>query len=182
MSIKGCAGMGKETKGEIGPVLSPLIEGDDRRKAFHRRRDLFEYKKVSKEDEKKLATDGWELHKALQTYSWIKKKKFPDTILEDRIWCLFYRMGYPVLSGQKFQIQTRAQDGSTSLRRVNVLAKDDETVIVVECRARETRGKKSFTNEIEELDQSQKAISRSIRSHFGKGYDPKIIWIIVTCH
>jgi hypothetical protein len=86
-------GMSKESKGEVGALLNPLIEEDDRRKAFRRRRDVFDYKKVSKEDEKKFTKDRWEVYKTLQTYSWLKKQKFPDTLLEDRIWCLLYQMG-----------------------------------------------------------------------------------------
>ena len=74
----------------------------------------------------------------------MKKPKSAEILLEDRIWCLFYRMGYSRLSGPKFRIEFKNNDGSTGLKRVDVLAVDAETVIVVECRARESRGRRAL--------------------------------------
>jgi hypothetical protein len=50
----------------------------------------------------------------------MKKSKSPDTRLEDRIWCLFFQMGYPVLSGEKFLIQYKQSDGADGSKRINV--------------------------------------------------------------
>src|SRR6187431_387696 len=122
-------------------TLSPLLDGDELRTAFRRRKDANDYPKVGINDESDLTKVGWSLHKKMQAHVWLKKPKSSDTMLEDRIWCLFYRMGYPRLSGPKFRIEYRNNDGSTGHKRIDILAADDETVVVVECRAREARGK-----------------------------------------
>jgi hypothetical protein len=112
----------------------------------------------------------------------MKKPKTAETRLEDRIWCLFFQMGYPVLSGEKFTIQYKKADGSVDLKRVDVFAKDDETAIIVECRARETRGRKSLQKDLEEVQETQRRVGQAVRSHFGGGYNPKIIWLFATAN
>src|ERR1700722_16752626 len=80
-------------------LLVPLLETPEEiRAAFRRRKDEFDYQKIHPADEKKFNEQGWEAHKQLQSALWVKKRKAPDRLLEDRIWSLFYRMGYPVLS------------------------------------------------------------------------------------
>lgn len=167
-------------KVESGGILSPLLSGDDLRPAFRRRKDEYDFHKASFEDEKKFLDDNWAVHKRTSSYVWLKKRKSAEATLEDRIWCLFYRMGYGHISGPKFRIEFRDANGGIGLKRIDVLAADDESVIVVDCRARETRGRKNLQNDIEDLENLQKKLSQSIRSHFGKGYNPKIIWMIAT--
>jgi DGQHR domain-containing protein len=160
--------------------LSPLLDGDDLRTAFRRRKDANDYQKVGTDDEGDLIEAGWSLHKRMQSHVWLKKPKSPDSMLEDRVWCLFYRMGYPRLSGSKFRIEYRNNDGTTGHKRIDVFAADDETAVVVDCRAREVRGRRSFQKDIEDIEGAQRKVSQSIRSHLGKGANPKIIWIVAT--
>jgi len=91
-------------------------------------------------------------------------------------------MGYPVLSAEKFRIQYKDSNGDVAWKRIDVFAKDDETAIIVECRARETRGRKGLQKEIEEIEQTQRRVSQAVRSHFGDGFNPKIIWLFATAN
>jgi len=169
-----------DKKPSTSATLSPLLDGDELRTAFRRRKDANDYQKVGSDDESDLTKIGWSLHKKMQSHVWLKRPKSSDTMLEDRIWCLFYRMGYPRLSGPKFRIEYRNNDGSTGHKRIDVLAADDETVVVVECRAREARGKRSLQKDIEDIEALQRRLSQAIRTHLGKGANPKIIWILAT--
>jgi len=171
----------KKVVASIGAAsLNPLVSEDALRTAFRRRRDENDFQKISLVDEKKYTDAGWSLHKKSQSSVWVKKLKSAEQSLEDRIWCLFYRMGYPVLSGPKFSVHYKASNGSSGHKRIDVFAKDDETAIVVECRAKESRGRKNLERDIQEFADLQKKISQSIRSHFGRGFNPKIIWIFAT--
>jgi DNA sulfur modification protein DndB len=162
-------------------LLVPLLETPEEiRAAFRRRKDEFDYQKIHPADEKKFNEQGWEAHKQLQSALWVKKRKAPDRLLEDRIWSLFYRMGYPVLSGGSFRINYRRVEGTDGSKQVDVFAKDDETAVVVECKARETLGRRQLQKDIHETENLQKHFSRSIRSHFGNNFNPKIIWIYAT--
>jgi hypothetical protein len=91
-------------------------------------------------------------------------------------------MGYPVLSAEKFRIQYKNSNGDNTWKRINVFAKDDETAIIVDCKARETRGRRALQKEIEEIEQTQRKISQAVRSHFGDGFNPKIIWLFATAN
>jgi DNA sulfur modification protein DndB len=163
------------------PLLAPLLETpEELRAAYRRRRDEFDYQKIHPADEAKYVTQGWEPHRLLQSALWIKKTKTPDRRLEDRVWSLFYRMGYPVLSGGSFRMRYRRPDGSIGNKQVDVFAKDTETAIVVECKAREALGRRPLQKDIHETENLQRHFSQSIRSHFGGGFNPKIIWIYAT--
>jgi DNA sulfur modification protein DndB len=163
------------------PLLAPLLEkSEELRTAYRRRRDEFDYQKIHPADGQKYANQGWEPHRQVRSALWIKKKKSPDRLLEDCVWSLFYRMGYPVLSGGSFKIRYRRIDGTIGSKQIDVFAKDNETAIVVECKARETLGRRPLQKDIHETENLQRHFSRSIRSHFGAGFNPKIIWIYAT--
>lgn len=161
--------------------LSPLITAKvARQREFTRRKDAFVFQGVHSADVPKFEADGWAVHREGSRKVRIKKAKNPDALLEDQTWCLFYRMGYPELSGPKFKIRFARQDGTEGEKQVDVLAKDDETVVVVECKARETRGKRTLQKDLHETESLQKAFATSIRAHYGGKFRPKIIWMYVT--
>lgn len=161
-------------------ILGPLVDHQSLRTTFRRRKDPFIYKKVPPDEERAHLDESWVVHKPIRSHTWMKKPKSPDTKLEDRIWCLFFLMGYPVLSDDKFTIEYKTSEGANGSKRVGVFAKDDETAVIVECRSRETRGRKALQKDIEEIEQTQRKIGQAVRSHFGSGYNPKIIWLFAT--
>jgi len=162
-------------------LLAPLITGkSQRQREFTRRKDTFLFQGVPPADVSKFEADGWSVHREGSRKVRIKRPKIPEVLLEDQTWCLFYRMGYPDLSGPRFKIRYIRQDGSEGEKQVDVFAKDDETVVLVECKARETRGKRTLQKDLHETESLQKAFANSIRAHYGAKYRPKIIWMYVT--
>lgn len=166
-------------RSELSGALGTLLESNALRPAFRRRRDEQDYFKILSGDEKSFAENGWLVHKRSQSHLWMKKQKSPEVLLEDRVWCLLYRMGYPRLSGAKFTVELRGS-GGLEQKRLSVLALDDETAIVVECRARSSRGRRNLQKDIEEFEAAQKKISSAIRSSSSKSYNPKIVWMFAT--
>ena len=162
-------------------LLSPLITGKPaRQREFTRRKDASIFQTVHSADVPKFESDGWSVHREGSRKVRIKKAKSPDVLLEDQTWCLFYRMGYSDLSGPRFKIRYARQDGSEGEKQVDVFAKDDETVVFVECKARETRGKRTLQKDLHETESLQKPFANSVRSHYAGKYRPKIIWMYVT--
>jgi MT-A70 len=149
-------------------ALEPLLEGDALRAAFRRRRDENEYAKIPFDQENKFIQGGWIVHKRTQSHLWMKTQKHPEVILEDRVWCLLYRMGYPRLSGPKFSVLIQSGSSGSDAKRISVMAIDDETAVVVECRARQHRGRRSFQKEIEEFEACKRKISSAKREHSRK--------------
>ncbi len=167
-------------KSDAEGALEPLIEGDSLRSAFRRRRDEYDYLKALPRDEKVLTQNGWSVHKQTQSNVWMKREKGPEAVLEDRVWCLLYRMGYPRLSAPKFKIELKAGASGSESKSLSVVALDDETAIVVECRARQSRGRKNLQKDIDELEAAQRRISLAVRNSTSKSYNPKIVWLFAT--
>lgn len=81
-------------RGDTSGALGALLEGDALRASFRRRRDENDYSKIPFDQEDKFSQQEWTIHKRTQSHLWMKKQKSPEALLEDRVWCLLYRMGY----------------------------------------------------------------------------------------
>ena len=161
--------------------LNSLITGkSDRLAAYKKRNDLYIVKNIHPADLADYETQGWEIQRILKTRVVIKKLKPHEKLLEDQTWCLFYRMGYPELNDDQFKIKFSRHDGSNGEKQIDVFAKDDETVIIIECKSRESRGRRTLQKELGETDSLQKPIANSVREYYGQDFKPKIIWIYVT--
>jgi DGQHR domain-containing protein len=162
-------------------ALEPLLSDDDEiRTALRERRSEYLYESIDPVDLEKYQALGWELDRAGKTTSKVRRKKEALKKLEDRVWCLMARMGYPVLNGEDFKIRYERQDGSIGRKQIDVFAKDDETVIIVECRYRDSRGRRSLHKEIQDTESLQRPFANAIRKHFGHSFKPKMIWFYVT--
>lgn len=163
------------------PKLTPLlITKSERLAAYTKRRDEFVYESISPSDTEKYEAAGWVLHKESKTRVRMKRLKQHNQLLNDQVWCLFYRMGYPELNGEEFKIGYTNIDGTSGEKKLNVFAKDDETVIITECKSKETRGRKNLSKDILDTATLQKPISIAIKKHYGNNFKPKIIWAYVT--
>lgn len=175
-------GGGEAVAGEQEELRS-LIEDDQQRRAeWRQRKDSFQHTAIYPADEEKFFAKGWELASSGTNKLKLKRAKSHDTLLEDRVWGLLFKLGYPVLGGKDFAIRFRRSDGSIGEKRVDVFAKDDETCIVVECKSREKRGKRNLQPFLNETAALQKPIASAIRKHFGAAFKPKIVWLYATAN
>lgn len=105
-----------------------------------------------------------------------KEKKF-DEQFEDAVWTMFYKMGFNLLNkDRRFTIY---DPDSAYSQQIDVFAADDETVLVVECKASEVRkaGTTTFKKPIEALGGNKDMILKQIkkRPEF-QGKKLKFIW------
>lgn len=170
-----------EVINDSGSKLSPLlISNGSIRAEYLKRREPFISQSVSSAMLSGYEEKGWKIHKEGVRRTRIHKPKEDHAILEDQVWCLFYRLGYPELSGEHFHMLLASADGVESKKVISVFAKDDETVIVAICRSRETRGRKSLQKDLIDFEATQKGMANSIKKHYGPHFRPKIIWMCVT--
>jgi hypothetical protein len=91
---------------------------------------------VSKKLEGDYLADGWELDKYLKYKAKFRRPKSVDEILENQVWRLMYLLGYHELNkGRQFTVAVKRPGAEALQKQVDVFAKDDETVIVGECKA-----------------------------------------------
>jgi DNA sulfur modification protein DndB len=157
-------------KGDVRLPLESLAVSDGERHAeFKRRRDQFVYMKVPTGGEAPYLAEGWTIEKKLKRQLRLSKLKSLDRQFEDRIWRLFYRMGYDELNkGHGFTIQYKATDGSFREKQVDIFAKDAETVIVGECKCCEDYKQRSLSKDIAEFIGLRKQFADAIRAHYGR--------------
>src|SRR6516164_5001954 len=118
------------------PLASLALSEGERHAEFKRRRDEFVYTKVPAGGEVPYLADGWKVEKKLKRQLRLSRTKSLDCQFEDRVWRLFYKMGYVELTkGYDFTIRYKVADGTFREKRIDILAKDSETVIVGECRS-----------------------------------------------
>ncbi|MEA2165647.1 MAG: sulfur modification protein DndB [Thermoanaerobaculia bacterium] len=124
---------------------------------------------------------GWKVEKRLALKVRLRRLKNADERLENRFWYLLYRLGYAELNQSRdFQITIERHGAKAHLKQIDVFAKDDETVIVAECKASGSPRKRSLQKDIEEFGALKGSLAASIKKHYGPQHKPKILWMFVT--
>ncbi|PZR73352.1 MAG: hypothetical protein DLM73_10915 [Chthoniobacterales bacterium] len=162
--------------------LSPLLsEAGARAREAIKRRKPFDFLTIPATELADYESAGWSIDKRLTHKIRLRRPKNFDERLENRFWMLLYKLGYPELSqGRSFQILVQRKGAGPLRKQVDVFAKDDETIIVAECKACDKVGKRSLQKDLEEFANLKGPISQSVLNHYGVGFKPKIIWIFVT--
>ncbi len=167
--------------------LGPLISGDEIASELRSRKNKDVYKKVSGLTKKRIAekvkleeADGWHFVKKLANSTRMGKSKPADEQFEDEVWSILARMGFKEMSlGRKFKINVGR---GLEPRQIDVFAKDDETVVLVECTQSDTPGKKTqrISSLIEKLCAIRGDILKSIQAHYGNTTKLKVRPVIAT--
>lgn len=164
---------------EEQPLLHDLLEGREKTLAeFRKRNSSYVFDSVHRADVAEYLEDGWEIVRRGQRQHRIRRPKTHHRALEDRVWCLLYRMGYQDQGAGKFFVRFKRQNGSIGTKQIDAFAADSETCIVVECKSKEDRGKRSLRQDIQETASIQEYIRNSIYKHYKTRQ--KIIWLYVT--
>lgn len=122
--------------------------------------------------------DGWAIFKRNKKSVRMAKDKPPDQLLEDEMWTIFAQMGFKELSlGRQFQI---SMGKNLPPRQIDIFAKDDETILIVECTHRSTPGRKSMDSLIQKLSAIDQPIRSAITRQYGREANLKVKYIIAT--
>jgi DNA sulfur modification protein DndB len=161
--------------------LKDLVDTEAARRAeYGRRKKYHSEKTVHPNLREEHEGEGWIHVKDLQSGAKMRKAKSHDELLENRVWCILYQLGYPVMnSGRRFEIEI-AKGETPITKQVDVFAKDEETAIVLECKSCEEMQDRDLRKDIAELASLQKPIANAVRQHFGKDFKPKILWAFAT--
>lgn len=162
--------------------IGPLVSGPKpvAREAT-RRKNEFLKKTIEKEHLVAHLAQGWQSQKVLATKVHLRKLRPHDEILENQVWRILYLMGYPELnSGRGFTIEIQRKGENVARKQIDVFAKDDETIIVGECKSCQQLTKRSLQKDIDEFANLKGPIATAIRRHYGTDFRPKIIWMFFT--
>jgi DNA sulfur modification protein DndB len=146
-----------------------------------KRRKPYEEISVAKSAVQEHVDTGWEIDRELKIKTRLRRQWSHDERLENRVWHLFYLLGYPeISSGRNFQALIKRKGADPYTKQIDVLAKDDETVVVAECKASARISRRSLQKDIEEFGNLKGPIANAIKKHYGADFKPKIIWLFLT--
>lgn len=109
--------------------------------------------------------NGWEIVRRSKNTTSIKKQKPQDILLEDRVWMIFYRLGFSSLNKDR---NCRLEFKSGYQKQIDVLARDDENIFVVECKSTERPQAVNARESLQELAGSRDDIQKAIRAEWGQ--------------
>ncbi|MFH0793110.1 MAG: DGQHR domain-containing protein, partial [bacterium] len=162
----------------LGPLLTD--PSHIRREAVRKRKPFHE-KSVSAEDIPDHEAKGWQFYRKLKRVTKYKREKQIDERLEDKFWMLLFKLGYPEISnGRNFTVLIERKGAEPLSKQIDVFGKDDETVIVAECKASEKLTRRSLQKDIEEFANLKRPIMTAVRKHYGPDRKLKIIWLFVS--
>ena len=167
-----------EDTNEVG--LAGLISGDAI-KAVLRSRKKPDHEKTFPIREEALRLDeGWELVRRNKNTVRLRKPKPIGEQLEDRVWSLLAGMGFKYLSKDRnFKIPVDTSGSGVPPKQVDVFAADDETAIVVECKAASSPGQRSMQGAVNETKGLQSSIRQAINEGL-PGPRRRVVFVYVT--
>lgn len=154
-----------------------MVSGSELNSEKSSRRKVFISMKIPAAHLPTMVDRGWEKSKDYKSpkYVGITKEKSAETQFEDQVWLLFANMGFTELNtSDEFAVCYDFHDDSLTAR-VNVMAVDDETIIILFCRAAEAITEKSFTDEIADLSGKISGIRKEVLKKY-PGRKTKFIW------
>ena len=149
-------------------ILGPVVIGDGIRKELRCRKSKDIYKSVSGSTKKLIAEkvvleeqDGWRVVRRNERSTRMARPKPLDEQLEDEVWAVLAQMGFSAMSlGRQFKV---AVEDGLAPRQIDVFAKDDEAIIIVECTRRDTPGRKNKSTLIEKIQAIRAPLAKSFR-------------------
>lgn len=125
--------------------------------------------------------DGWSQALSRARITRMRKPFNHDELLENKVWYLMFLLGYPeISSGRNFKVRIARKGAEPIQKQIDVLARDDETVIVAECKSSVNITRRTLQKDIEEFANLKKPIAQAVTKHYGATFKPKIIWLFVT--
>lgn len=124
-----------------------------------------------------LNEEGWEEYKSYKNNKFVgvrKKKRF-DEVFEDRVWCLFEKLGFIYMNKDRSFIMSYDFNDPNNTQQIDVFAADEETVIIVECKAAETIKDGVFKKPLEAFRGQMDGLRREAQKKFPKA-KVKFIW------
>lgn len=121
---------------------------------------------------------GWVFEKALKHDIWMRKLKRHDLAFEDQVWAMCAKLGFNYLSrGRDLRIRYGKNDNES--KQIDVLAADDEVVLVIECKSSDAEQPRTegFKTEIESIQGYRAGLIGAIRAQFP---DHKVKFVFAT--
>ena len=154
-----------------------IVEGNDLRNVKSLRSKQYIVSKERRSALSELQEEGWEHFKDYKDEKWIgvRKEKPYDEVFEDKIWVLLADMGFTHMnSDRNFKMQYDYQNPNIT-QQIDIFAADEETVLIVECKAANEIKNGVFKKQIEAFYGQMDGLRKQVNMQF-PGRKVKFIW------
>lgn len=155
-----------------------MVSGNDLQNIKNQRSKPYIYKVVQPELLAGHEQLGWTLDKTLKKSVKIRKEKPIDEAFEDRVWVLFAKMGFQHMNKDRHLEIPYVKENPDLTQQIDVLAIDEDTAIVVECKAAQSLDKKTnFKDTITAIQGYRQGLTTAIKKKYNKR---KVAYIFAT--
>ncbi len=162
---------------ETKTTWNRLVWGDELNKVKASRTKTFVEQKERRSALPELIEEGWVEHKSYknQKFVGVKKDKKFDELFEDKVWVLFAKLGFTHMNRDRYFEMSYDYKNPAITQQIDVFAADEETVIIVECKAAETLRDGVFKQKIEAFHGQMDGLRKEAQKQF-PGAKVKFIW------
>ena len=158
--------------------IEGLVSGSELESIYRGRKPAFIFESVPMGKEEEYLDDGWGIYRRNKKSIRLSKPKPIDEAFEDEVWCLFSKIGFNEMNrDRQFRIKV-LKDSKSPGKQIDVFAKDDETVLIIECKTAEKPIKKDFQKDMAEIVAIREDIRKVIYKQYGRKI--KLGWIFAT--
>lgn len=154
-----------------------MLQGKDLSKERTLRKRIYDSKKILERDLAEYLDNGWEMSKEYKNakYVGVTKEKTDAKQFDNRLWILFASMGFLELNGGD-GIQVAYDFHNDDLKElINVVAVDDETILLIKTNTSKTIIKYSLFDDIKIFVEKMPGIRKEILRAY-PGRKTKFIW------
>lgn len=146
-------------------MLENLYLSTDLKDVYTNKRMKEEIISVNKLLVDSYVADGWIINKELKHLTKLSKDKQAGMLLEDRVWCVLYKMGFNMLSGSGGA--RLSMEGSVGKNQIDIIAVDNEVALAIECKSSEKIARKiDFDKDIAKFNTLREKFVKSIHNDF----------------
>jgi DNA sulfur modification protein DndB len=162
-------------------LLRNLVTDNELQSELRLRKRDYILENIPKEDSirDEYISKGWLVQKVLKESYKMKGPKPHDILFEDKVWCVFAQLGFTHLNGnRKFAVPYEKKNDKLS-KQIDVFAKDDESILYIECKSSKELGRGDFKKELEAVQGIKGGLENSIKKLFPDA-KPRLKFILAT--
>jgi DNA sulfur modification protein DndB len=146
-------------------LLGRLVTGSDLKNELKLRKNDFIFESVSESKREEFENDGWQIDRLFSRSKKIKfkKQKPVDIRFEDKVWTMLANLGFTFLNKNRSFHLPYDNDNS---QQIDIIAKDDECILLIECKATESNKRGDFKKDLEAMAQKMAGLRKSIQILF----------------
>ena len=113
-----------------------LVQNSELKKAKIERSREYIYSKILTPEQEDYEAIGWEFLSSYKDRKHIRmqKKKSIGELFENKVWKMFFDMGFTTMNRDSQFVISYSKTNPTLTKQIDVLAADEETVLVIECK------------------------------------------------